>query len=416
MSRNSSVPPIYPALASPAWPAGAVYLDSAASTLCPQPVIDAVAAALALPGSAHRGGHPSVQASTAAYEQTRAAVQDLLGDGTPGARSGSVLFTRHTTEALNAVAYGHALGMLDPGDEILLSEDAHHSHILPWQRVAARTGARLVIAEADPAFGHVTPDVLWAAVTPRTRLAALSHASNVTGHVLDVARIGPRLRARGITVVVDGAQAAAHAAVHVDAMGCDFYAASSHKLHGPDGLGFLWMRETHLARFAPLSLGGGMVQHADMHHHVPHTGLRGRMAGTPPGSLVAGLAAALAHVQHVVKPDAPRVHALAADARTRLAALDGVAILGSTAPAPQSAGRAPLVAFRMAGVHAHDVAGILASHGLTLRAGHLCAQPLLHRLGTDACVRASFAHHNTAADVERLVAATTAALELRADP
>jgi cysteine desulfurase/selenocysteine lyase len=379
-----------------------VYLDSAATTLKPRPVIEAIAHAHAYElNSVRRGAHQWAQRATEAYEGARARVAGFVG-----ARAQELVFVRGSTDALNLVAECWARPRLGPGDEVLVTELDHHSNFLPWQRVARETGARFEVA-AVRQTGHFDLDLFASLLRPATKVVACPHVSNVLGHELPVAEIRKLVRSRAphAALVVDGAQAAAHMAVNVVALDCDFYAFSGHKVYGPAGIGALFGRGEHLECMPPYQVGGGMVSRVEREHARFVEPPQRFEAGTPDVVGALGLAAALDYLGALDRR-ALREHenALITTAERRLLELPGVRVLG---PASGS-----LLSFVVAGVHPHDLASALDACGVAVRAGHHCAQPLMARLGVPGTVRVSVAAYSTLADVEALIDAVRHACEL----
>ena len=392
----------FPALEAREGHTPAVYLDSAATSLKPRAVIDAVAGVyLRGLGGTHRGVHRWSAAATDALEATRAELAAWLGGGSPS----EVGFTRGATESLNLVATGWGASRLGPGDEVLVSGLEHHSSVLPWRRVCRATGARLVVAPLD-ASGTVPLEAFSRRMGHRTRVVVMTHLSNVTGAVLPVRAVASLARSLGALVVVDGAQAVAHLDVDVAALGCDFYAFSAHKMYGPDGVGVLWGRHDHLEALEPLVVGGGAV--SAVHDEevttlpVPHR----LEAGTPPLAGVVGLGAALTFLRTRGR-SARRDFAapLRAKLVATLEATPRVRILGETQ------GRVGLVSFVLEGVHAHDAGSFLDRAGVAVRAGHHCAQPVMDHFGVTASLRASLGVYNTAEDLDIFTDALRQALQ-----
>ncbi|MEP7013491.1 MAG: SufS family cysteine desulfurase [Acidobacteriota bacterium] len=379
------------------------YLDNAATTQKPERVIAAVADCYRH-GYANvaRGVHALAERATVAYEEARAKVARFLGAET----SEEIVFVRGTTEAINLAAGSWGKANVAAGDEILITELEHHANILPWQRLCEEVGARLVVAPIDER-GEVPLEGIAARLSPRTRLAAVAHVSNVLGTVLPVRQIADLVHGAGALLLVDGPQAAPHLEIDVRALGCDFYAFSGHKAYGPSGIGALWARREILAAMPPWQTGGGIV------HRVTFAGTEYAEAptrfepGTPNLEGVLGLAAAIDFIESLGRPAiATWEKALTERALDRLAGIPGLRLLG----APRE--RASLVSFVLDGIHPHDVATILDGFGIAVRVGHLCAQPLMARLGVPAVVRASFALYNTLDEVEALAAGLAKAREV----
>ena len=361
----------------------------------PAAVIDAVAAfGRADRANVHRGVHTLPERATAAYEAARAAAQRFIN-----AREASeIVFVRGTTEAINLVAHSFGRAVVAPGDEVLVTNIEHHSNLVPWQMLCAERKAHLRVVPVTAA-GELRLDELDAALGPRTRILAVAHVANAIGTVNPVG--GDR---RAATHVASRCwstahQAAAHLPIDVQALGCDFYAFSAHKMYGPTGVGVLYGRGERLAAMAPFLGGGEMVRSVSLAEgprwaEVPHK----FEAGTPNIEGAIGLGSAIAYLQRWDRAAiAAHERALAADAAARIAALPGARLVG------EPADRAAIVSFVLDGVHPRDIGTILDRHGVAIRAGHHCAQPLLEALGVPATARASFALYNTRQDVDALI-------------
>jgi cysteine desulfurase/selenocysteine lyase len=372
------------------------YLDNAATSQKPQSVLDVVERYYRQDNAnVHRGIHELSRRATLAYEGARTRVADWIGATGPA----EVIWTRGTTEAINLVASTWGMDQLRGGDEILLTTMEHHSNIVPWQIVARRTGARLRYLEMDNQ-GRLRPQDLDGLITPRTRLLAFTHVSNALGTINPVAEIAEIARARGVRVLVDGAQAAPHLKVDVRALGVDFYAFSSHKALGPTGIGVLWARKEILEEMSPYQGGGEMIGIVSRDEStwaaVPHK----FEAGTPNIAGAVGAAAAVDYMDRVGH-EAIRAHegALISYALERLHSLPGLTVFGPEDPAERSGA----ISFALGDAHPHDIATILDSEGVAIRAGHHCAQLVMRHLGVAATTRASFALYNTTDDVDRLL-------------
>lgn len=373
-----------------------VYLDSAATALKPQAVIDACTRVYARDGgSIHRAVHALAQRATAAYEQVRAQVRALVN-----ARSaGEVVFVRGTTEAINLVAQSFARPRLGPEDEVLVTGLEHHANLVPWQMVCRQTGARLKAAPVSDA-GEVPLEGFARCLGPRTRVVAVAHVSNALGTVLPVREMARLARARGAAVVVDGAQGIVHLPVDVQDLGCDFYAFSGHKLYGPTGVGVLYGRRELLEVMPPVLGGGGMITSVTLDESSfcapPHR----FEAGTGNIAGVVGLGAAIEYVRGT-GIEAVRAHErqLTEHGARALGQVPGLRLIG-TAP-----DRAGILSFVMDGVHPHDIGTILDGEGIAVRTGHHCAQPLMARMGVAATTRASVGMYNTCEDLDRLAQA-----------
>ncbi len=380
-----------------------VYLDNAASSQQPTPVIEAVAGyARAHHANVHRGVHTLSQEATALYEGARERVRCFIG----AAKTEEIVFVRGTTEAINLVAQSYGRSRLQPGDEILVSWLEHHSNIVPWQILAAQTGAVVVAVPID-GNGAVDADAYRRLLGPRTRIVALAHVSNALGTVLPLAGFLGAARERGVTTVVDGAQAVPHRAVDVQALGCDFYAFSAHKMYGPTGIGVLYAREAVLAAMPPWQGGGDMILTVSFQgstwNHLPHR----FEAGTPNVGGAVGLAAAIDYLESAGLDEVGRhEHALLERATAALSGIPGLRLVG-TAPDKTS-----LVSFAVDGVHPHDLGTILDSHGIAVRTGHHCAMPVMEHFGVPATTRASFALYNTPAEVDALALAVQDAIRM----
>jgi cysteine desulfurase/selenocysteine lyase len=389
---------------------GRSYLDSAATSQRPRAVIDAETAFVETSYAAvHRGSSMATGAATVAYESARATVAAFVG-----ARPDEIVWTENATDAINIVALGMsdaALGLggdgararfgLGPGDEILVTEAEHHANLLPWQRLAARTGAHLRWVPVDDR-GLWGIDDLSAAVTDRTRLIAVAHVSNVTGLVAPVPEIADIARRAGALTVLDACQSVPHHPVDLPALGVDFAAFSSHKMLGPTGIGALWGRKDLLDLLPPARTGGSTITTVTMETAEFLPAPARFEAGTQPVSQAVGLAAASEYLRSLGL-DAVAAHeremtGLLVDA---VAATPGVRLFG---PDP-GAERGPLVSFVVDGVHAHDVGQFLDDRGITVRTGHHCAQPLHRRLGVTATTRASAYVYTSPDDVARFAAA-----------
>ncbi|MEH3105835.1 MAG: cysteine desulfurase [Sphingomonas fennica] len=375
----------------PAIPEGWAYLDTAATAQKPAPVIDAITAAYAETyATVHRGVYQRSADMTLAYEAARAATARFIGAGS----ADEIVFVRGATEGINLVAQTWGAS-LRPGDRILLSLLEHHSNIVPWQLLAERTGAVIDVCPLT-ADGRIDLDAAAAMLTERHRLVALAHVSNVLGSILDVRRAADLAHRVGALLLVDGCQAVPRLTVDVQALGCDFYVFSGHKLYGPTGIGVLWGRSALLAAMPPWQGGGAMIDRVSFEGTTYAPPPARFEAGTPHIVGALGLHAAIEYVEGIGL-EAIHAHetALVAEARAALGAIDGVRLLGPE----QSAG---IVSFAIEGVHPHDVGTILDEGRVAIRAGHHCAQPLMRALGVEATARASFGVYNGPGDIARL--------------
>ena len=379
-----------------------VYLDNAASSQKPAAVIAAVSGYfLNSHANVHRGAHHLSVEATDAYESARAVVADFIGG-----RTKELIFTRGTTESINLVANSWGGANLKEGDEVLLTLMEHHSNLVPWQLIAARTGARLQFAGLTPE-GRLDLDDLAAKIGPRTRLVALTHVSNTLGVVNPVAEVTRLAHEAGALCLVDGAQSAPHLDVDVVEIDCDFYAFSGHKMCGPTGIGALWARKELLEEMPPWQGGGEMISEVHLERStwaaVPHK----FEAGTPSVGDAVGLGAA---VRYLSKVGLSAIHAheiaLTEYALERLTELEGFELFGPRED------RVGVISFRFGDIHAHDLATILDARGIAIRAGHHCNQPLMRHLGVDATARASLYLYNTRAEIDALVEGLLAAKTL----
>lgn len=370
-----------------------IYLDNAATTQKPQAVIDAIDRYYAHDNAnVHRGVHSLSERATAAMEQARESVRSFLNAG----EVAEVIFTRGTTEAINLVAHGFAREVLRPGDEVLITALEHHANIVPWQQACAASGATLKVADIDD-NGEVVLADFEAKLSERTRIAAFAHVSNALGTINPIEKMIALARAAGAAVLIDGAQAVAHTPVDVQALDCDFYALSGHKLYGPTGIGVLYGRHEWLERLPVYQTGGDMIREVSFDKSVfaplPHK----FEAGTPHIAGVIGLGAAIEWLRGV---DWPALIAhedrLLARATERAAGLPGMTIVG------RAQRKAGVLSFMLDGVHPHDIGTFLDFEGIAIRAGHHCAMPVMTRFNVPATARASFAAYNTLAEVDRL--------------
>jgi len=379
------------------------YLDNAASSQQPAAVIDAVSEyARAHHANVHRGVHTLSQEATALYEGAREKARRFVN----AASVREIVFVRGTTEAINLVAQSHGRARLAAGDEIVVSQLEHHSNIVPWQLLAAQTGAKIRVVPIDQQ-GVVDFDAYLQLLGPRTRIVALAHVSNALGTVLPIDRFVSAARERGIATVVDGAQAVAHLPVDVQAIGCDFYAFSAHKMYGPTGIGVLYAREAVLAAMPPWQGGGDMILTVSFAgstwNELPYR----FEAGTPNIGGAVGLGAAIDYLGDIgharVAAHEQELHDYAA---AKLSAIPGLTLIG-TAPAKCS-----LVSFSVEGVHPHDLGTVLDAHGIAVRTGHHCAMPVMEFFGVPATTRASFGLYNTRGEVDALHAALLDAIRM----
>ena len=374
---------------------GLAYLDSAASAQMPRVVLDAVRDfETNSRANVKRGVHRLAEAATEAYAQARARVAAYLS-----VPADEIVFTSGCTASINLVA--HAFGaLLKPGDEIVLSALEHHSNLVPWQMLAARAGVTLRFVPVT-AEGRIDAAILPGLLGPRTKLIALAHVSNVTGAILDVPAVVAAAKAVGARVLLDGAQRVPHGPVDIPALGVDFYAFSGHKLFAPHGVGALWARAALLDAMPPFLGGGEMIAEVQLERSTWAKAPAKFEAGTPPIGAAIGLGAACDWLAKLpwaaIAADEARLTQRLLDV---LAATPGVRVLG---PAGLQA-RAPVVSFDLAGAHPHDVCQIMDSHGVALRGGHHCAQPLHRQFDLAGTSRASLALYSDDSDIDRFFA------------
>ena len=392
----------FPILAQKVYGKPLIYLDNAASAQKPQAVLDRIAHAYTAEyANVHRGLHYLANAATEAYENAREKVRAFVN----AARPEEIVFTRNATEAINLVAYTFGRERISAGDEIVLSIMEHHSNIVPWHFLRERQGAVIKWAPVDDE-GNFLLDEFERLLTSRTRMVAVTHMSNMLGSVVPVREVVRLAHARGIPVLLDGAQAAVHVDVDVQDLGCDFYAMTGHKLYGPSGIGVLYGRYEHLAAMPPFNGGGEMIREVFedriIYGEPPHK----FEGGTPPIVQAIGLGAAIDYVNSIGKARI-RAHegALLEHATSRLREINSVRVFG-TAP-----GKGPIISFEVKGAHAHDVATIIDRSGIAVRAGTHCVMPLLSRFGVTATCRASLALYNTREEIDGLAHALIKAQE-----
>jgi cysteine desulfurase/selenocysteine lyase len=369
-----------------------VYLDNAATTQKPQRVIDAISRFYTEDNAnIHRGVYDLCERATRLYEGARIRIARFVGAGDDR----EIVFVRGTTEAVNLVAHSFCRPRLGAGDEVVVSALEHHSNIVPWQLVCEERGARLRVIPMNARLG------------PRTRILAVGHVSNALGTVNPVREIVARAHARGVPVLVDGAQALPHFPVDVRALGCDFYAASGHKVFGPTGVGFLYGRLDLLEAMPPYQGGGDMIRSVSFAGTTFAPPPARFEAGTPNIAGAIGLAEALEYVAALDR-EAMAVHEaeLLAHATQALSAVPGLRIIGTAAE------KVGVLSFVMDGAHAHDIGTIVDQDGIAVRTGHHCAQPVMEAFGVPATARASFALYNTHAEVDALAAAVARVREV----
>lgn len=381
-----------------------VYLDSAATSQKPNQVLDIVQSYYRRENSnVHRGVHTLGTRATEAYEGAREKVARFIHAPSPQ----QVVFTRGTTESINMIAYGYARLRLKKGDEIVLPPSEHHSNLIPWQQVAKATGASLKYLPLQD-DGTIRLEDVESTVTNATKIVAIAHVSNVLATIHPISEIAEIAHRHGALIVVDGAQSVPHLPIDVEQLGCDFLAFSGHKMCGPTGIGVLYGKRELLDEMEPTYFGGEMIDLVELHESTWKETPWKFEGGTPIIAGAVGLGAAVDYLGDIGM-DHIREHDehLAQLAMERLSAIDGVELYG---PAPNVV-RGGLVTFNLKGVHPHDVATVLDSQGVAVRAGHHCAQPLMRMLKVAATARASFYLYNTEEDVEALVFALEQAKE-----
>ena len=380
-----------------------VFLDSAASAQKPRQVIDAVADCYETNyANIHRGVYFLSERATESFEAARETVRRFLN----ARESREIVFLRGGTEAINLVASSYGRAFLGPGDEVILSHMEHHSNIVPWQMLRAEKGINLRIAPIDD-DGNFLLDEFEKLLTPRTRLVAITHASNALGTIVPIKEVVKRAHAHGAPVLVDGCQAVPHTAVDVQDLDCDFYVFSGHKLYGPSGIGALYAKAKHLEAMPPYQGGGEMILSVSFekteYNAIPHK----FEAGTPNIAGAIGLGAAIDYVSALgLERIAAHEQAVLEYATRRLSEFNSVRLVGTAAD------KASILSFTVEGAHPHDVGTVLDRHGIAVRAGHHCAQPVMARFGLAATARASFGLYNGTDDVDALAAAVGKAIEI----
>lgn len=393
----------FPILARPIKGKQLVYLDNGATTQKPNVVIRAIVDYYEQSNAnIHRGVHWLSQHSTDLYEQGRERVRSLLN----AARPEEIVFTRGTTEAINLVANSWGRANLKAGDEVVLTGLEHHSNIVPWQMLCEQVGAHIKVAPVIDC-GEVDLDAYRALLGPRTKLVGIVHVSNALGTINPVAEMTRLAHEAGALVLVDGAQAVAHARVDVQAIGCDFYAFSGHKIYGPTGIGALYARYDILKDMSPWQGGGDMIYTVSFERSTYAEVPQRFEAGTPDIAGVIGLDAAIAYVQEIgLDAIAAHEHDVLVYGTEQLQSLPGVRLIGT------SDHKAGILSFVVEGIHPHDLGTILDTEGVAIRAGHHCAMPLMTRFGIPGTARASLALYNTRQDIDALIAALRKAQKL----
>ena len=374
-----------------------VYLDNGASAQKPQVVIDAMTHAYSMEyANVHRGLHYLSTVATEKYEAVRGIVARFLNAGSEE----EIVFTTGATEGINLVSYAWAAPRLQPGDEIVLSIMEHHANIVPWHFLRERQGVVLKWVDCD-AKGDLDPQAVIDAIGPRTKLVAITQMSNVLGTVVDVATICRAAREKGVAVLVDGSQSAVHMPVDVQAMGCDFFAITGHKLYGPSGSGAMYIRADRMAEMRPFLGGGDMIREVTRDAVTYNDPPMKFEAGTPGIVQQIGMGVALEYLMALgMQNVAAHERALRDYARARLAGLNWLNVQGD------SDSKGAIFSFTLEGpAHAHDISTVLDKKGVAVRAGTHCAMPLMAHMGVTATCRASFAMYNTETEVDRLVEA-----------
>jgi cysteine desulfurase/selenocysteine lyase len=372
-----------------------VYLDSGASAQKPNCVIDAINTAYAFEyANVHRGLHYLSSVATEKYEGVRATVAKFLG----ARDENTIVLNSGTTEGINMVAYAWAMNTMTEGDEIILSVMEHHANIVPWHFLRERMGVKLVWVDID-ANGDLDPQKVLDAITPRTKLIAVTHLSNVLGTVVDVKTICHGARERGVATLIDGSQAAVHMPVNVQDIGCDFYPITGHKLYGPSGSGAIYVRPERMAEMRPFMGGGDMIREVHKNEVIYNDVPMKFEAGTPGIVQTIGLGVALEYMMGLGMDNiAAHERTLRDYARSKLEGLNWLNVQGT------SAEKAAIFSFTLEGAaHAHDISTVLDKKGVAVRAGQHCTGPLMDHLGQTATCRASFAMYNTTEDVDALI-------------
>jgi cysteine desulfurase/selenocysteine lyase len=373
-----------------------VYLDNAATTQKPQVVIDAISRYYTeYNANVHRGVHELSEIASEAYEDARRKVGAFFNAPHPR----QIVFTRNATESINLVAHAFGRTHVGAGDEVLISAMEHHSNIVPWQLLCEERGARLRVAPMNDR-GELMLDELEALVGERTKLVSVTHMSNALGTINPVEDIIRMAHRRGVPVLVDGSQAAYHMAVDVQALDCDFYAATGHKLYGPTGMGILYGKEAHLESMPPFLGGGDMISSVTFEKSTWNTLPHKFEAGTPDISGAIALGVAIDYIRSVgFSWIGEHEQALLAYGTEALSGIDGLRLIGTARR------KASILSFVLDGVHPHDIGTIVDREGVAVRTGHHCAQPVMDRFGVPATARASLAMYNTRDEIDALVRA-----------
>ncbi len=371
-----------------------VYLDNAATTQKPRAVIEALTRYYEEQNSnVHRGVHTLSERATEAYERSRGTARQFLN----AAHTQEIVFTRNTTEGINLVAQTYGRRHVHDGDEVLISAMEHHSNIVPWQLLCEEKNARLRVAPIDDR-GELILDGFEQLLGPRTKIVAITHLSNALGTITPIGRIVELAHARGIPVLVDGSQAAYHMPVDVQALDCDFYVVTGHKLYGPTGIGVLYGKTALLDAMPPYQGGGDMISSVTFEKTVYNVLPYKFEAGTPNIAGAVGLGAALDYITAIgMERIAAHERDLLAYGTACLAEVPGLRLVGTARQ------KASILSFVIEGVHPHDIGTIVDNEGVAIRTGHHCAQPVMHRFGVPATARASLALYNTREEIDQLV-------------
>lgn len=371
-----------------------VYFDNAASSQKPQKVIDAIVHYYSHDhANVHRGVHTLSERATEAYEQARLKVQTFIN--APDVKE--CIFTRGTTESINLVAHAFILPLLKENDEILITQMEHHSNIVPWQMICQKTGAKLRVMPINEQ-GELLLEHISSMISKKTKFVALSHISNAIGTINPIKKIIEMAHAYHIPVLIDGAQAAPHVAVDVQALGCDFYVFSGHKVYGPTGIGVLWGKSEYLNAAGPYQGGGEMIARVLWDHSEYKTIPHKFEAGTPNIEGAVGLGAAIDYL-HALDSSAAQKHEndLLDYALSMIQSQKGIRLIGTASH------KASILSFVHEKIHAHDIGTILNSRGIAVRSGHHCAMPLMDFYKVAATTRASFAFYNTFEEIDKLM-------------
>lgn len=371
-----------------------VYLDSGATTHKPRGVIDAISHCYSSSyGTVHRGIYDLSVQSTNQYNQAREAVKRYMN----ASSSRNILFTRGTTDSINLAAFGYLDHRLETGDEILITEVEHHANFVPWQQLAKRHNIDLKFAPIDD-DGSFNMNVFKEYVTPKTKMIAVTHISNVLGTIFPVQEIATLAKENGSVLLIDGAQAIAHQAVDMQALAPDFYCFSGHKMYGPSGIGICYASDAVIDEMQPISFGGDMIETVKKEGTTFTQPPLKFEAGTPPIVEAIGLHAAIDYVSSIGLSDI-QAHedALTHHALSELSGIDWVSVLG------KAKHRSSTISFNVDGIHPHDLGTILDSDNIAVRVGHHCAQPTMTRFNVPATARVSFGVYNQHSDIDRLV-------------